>query len=554
MNGLMVLWNIDGGRPVRLATLPDSERLADGRGGTAIAFGRDGRTLFTSRTDGGITAWTLSGSTRPRVHSRQATAGAVTAMKTSPDGNLLVTSADDNSTTIWRLDDAGTPSVSAVITGHTKIVASIAFSDDGQTLATGAQDETTMLWDITRPARPLRITSLTGNNGPVHSLAFSPDGRTLTAISAQVAFWNVRDSQPVARLNLGQIANQVLSDDGRHAAGVLPSSHPVMELNTVWDLRDPRHPTRSSVEASMVLTGISDSGTILAARDSVSIHLWDVTKPGRGTKLAMIPIGPDHGSGGPITAFGPDNRMIAIGAGDQLTMWDLRDPSSPKKIRTHTPVPGSDMTAAAVSPNGAWLAIDASDAGIQLWPIAQDGNHPIIIPRVDEEGLVRDIAFSPDGHKLAVGTEGGVVAVWDLKPGQPQLVSRLTGTYQEAQSIAFSRDSQTVAAGTTDGYAILWNIAVPSHPIQIARLAPDGLTNEGVVQIRSVGFGPDGNTITTLAQGSEDTHAIIWDITQPIARFADPKAETCSAVDQGLTEPEWDDVISGIPYVRTCPP
>src|SRR5689334_9512646 len=75
-------------------------------------------------------------------------------------------------------------------TGHSFMVASVAFSSDGKILASSSGDQTIKLWDV---ASGTELRALRGHSAPVWCVAFSPDGKTLVSGSADmtIKFWDV---------------------------------------------------------------------------------------------------------------------------------------------------------------------------------------------------------------------------------------------------------------------------------------------------------------------------------------------------------------------------
>ena len=81
----------------------------------------------------------------------------------------------------------------------------------------------------------------------------------------------------------------------------------------------------------------------------------------------------------------------------------------------------------------------------------------------DHADLVRAVAFSPDGKRLAIagGPSGryGEIKIWDVTAAAPKLVSTIQGHTDSILTIAFSPDSGTLASGSYDKLVKIWNIA-----------------------------------------------------------------------------------------------
>jgi WD40 repeat protein len=116
--------------------------------------------------------------------------------------------------------------------------------------------------------------------------------------------------------------------------------------------------------------------------------------------------------------------------------------------------------------------------------------------------------------------------------------TRLTGHTNYVISVAFSPDGRTLATGSDDDTARLWDIRDPHHPTALATLT--GHTNA----VTSVAFSPDGHT---LATGSSDITARLWET--DVDRVA---ARICSITPR-ITPSEWTQYLPGLAYHPPCP-
>ncbi|WPJ60368.1 hypothetical protein SMAC4_13252 [Sordaria macrospora] len=112
-------------------------------------------------------------------------------------------------------------------------------------------------------------------------------------------------------------------------------------------------------------------------------------------------------------------------------------------------------------------------------------------------GNVSSVAFSPDGQRLASGSEDETIKIWD--PASGSCLQTLEGHRSSVGSVAFSPDGQWLASGSWDETIKIWDPASGSC-LQ---------TLEGHRSyVRSVAFSPDGQR---LASGSDDETIKIWD-------------------------------------------
>ena len=146
------------------------------------------------------------------------------------------------------------------------------------------------------------------------------------------------------------------------------------------------------------------------------------------------------------------------------------------------------------SPDGLRVASGSDDCSVRLWDIMSGA------PNMTPEGhsaLVSCVAFSPDGLRVASGLNDHSVQLWDAMSGAPILT--LEGHSRWISSVAFSPDGLRVASGSDDWSVRLWD-TMSGAPI----LALEGHSSG----VSSVAFSPDG---LRVASGLYDCSVWLWD-------------------------------------------
>ena len=195
-----------------------------------------------------------------------------------------------------------------------------------------------------------------------------------------------------------------------------------------------------------------DGRTLASACNENIIRLWDLSS-GR-------PLDPPLSGHSDVVwslAFSPDGQRLASASFDEtIILWDVAGGQAiDSPISGHT----DNIWSVAFSPDGRLLASGDAGGTIRFW----DGNSGQAIgpPLADHDGTVATLAFSPDSRVLASGGQEGEVRLWDVAAvgespasGQDEIVARPLGGPLSVHNglvrrLAFSPDGRLLATGVT---------------------------------------------------------------------------------------------------------
>jgi WD40 repeat protein len=141
---------------------------------------------------------------------------------------------------------------------------------------------------------------------------------------------------------------------------------------------------------------------------------------------------------------------------------------------------------------GTAFASAGADGNVLLWNLAEGKIQQSIKP----EGLVRALAFSPDGTLLVGGGDASVAYVWEAATGK--LKTKLEGHTDWIWSLAFSPDGKQLASGSSDGSVILWDVANLKKQLSFSASPPPPANTPPPKTVNTpfaLTFSPDGKQI-----------------------------------------------------------
>jgi WD40 repeat protein len=303
----------------------------DGR--TACDFSPDGRTLAVGDGFGQtllLDAKTGAVRARPPQHTERAK-----EVGFSPDGRLFVSAADDGR--LW-LSDARNGSPIATFTGVDPTSSqSVVFSPDGRRLAVLCRDRSAKILDV--PSLAVLVTLQLSTIHQAISVNWSPDGTRLVTScrDRMIRVWSVDGTELAARSTDSATSwSAEYSPDGKMIA--------VGSWLRWVELRDPE-----TLEVRAILQGAfglitrvgwlpQEPGTnplLYASSSDGAIRVWDTV-----SERLLFEFNPFPSSDMTDAALSRDGRYLAVtGAWGECIIWDLRewDRWSSRRLRTPTP-------------------------------------------------------------------------------------------------------------------------------------------------------------------------------------------------------------------------
>jgi WD40 repeat protein/transcriptional regulator with XRE-family HTH domain len=470
---LHLVWQAHTNATVSLAFSPDERTLATGSWDGAIklwdlysgallwtgwhpshifsvVFSPNGQTLASGGVDATVRFWEASSG---KQRQTLASSGDVVMLAWSPDGQRLAAGCSDGSLRLWHVgpDGPGTVRGGRSLVGHHHWVYGLAFAPDGTRLASGSWDGTVKLWDV---ASGSELQTLTGHTQPVYNVAWSPDGGMVASASADQRIW-------------------------------------------LWDVAQNRYQTVLQGHSATVygLAFTPDSRCLLSGSEDRTIRVWEVSSGQcvrilQGYALRVYDLD-----------WNPNSTHLVSGNSDgRVLLWEVTGEGTGKTplrvLEAHQWI----VYGVAWSPDGSLLASSGWDNAIRIWN-TMGGTCLHLLRDPDPAGtLFYGVAWSPDGRLLACGSYKGIY-VWEVKTRRLQVVE---GTkLMMLRHLAWSSDGTRLASGSPEGKVCLWDITTG----MVQQLQPRHQR-----EVTSVAWSSDGTRLASASGGCHGGELMVWEM------------------------------------------
>ncbi len=418
------LWDTQTGEQLR--TLKGHTRFV-----SHVVFSPDGKLLASASLDETIRVWDAE--TGQALRSLKGHNAYVWCANFSADGKRIVSGGEDLTVKVW---DAQSGRILRTSLGHTKTVRWAAFGLDGKRIYSASNDGTIKVWDADGSTG---ATILRGHDDSVFGVAISPDSKSLASASADrlVKIWDLTSNREMLRLkgHARAVSSVGFSPDGKRLV-----SGSWDQTVKIWNAQDGQLIRTLSGHTGIVQCVVfsPDGRRVVSASRDKTVRVWDAET---GESILTLQGHSEHVYG---VTYSPDAKYIVSAARDKTArVWDAGTGAEVLRLNGHD----SSVWKVAFSRDGLRLVTAGGDATVRVWD-ALTGRELRCLR--GHTGLVFDATFSPDGDRVAsVGAVDGMLKIWDVRTGQP-IISLRDHSSHNLNCIVFSPDGQRLASGSND--------------------------------------------------------------------------------------------------------
>jgi WD40 repeat protein len=427
----------------------------------------------------------------------------------SPDGQRLAIGGYPDHAELASIVDLATRRPVVTLRGLSEEILNLAWHRDR--VAAISLDGGVKVWDATGELK--WTLPLYGSPSREAGIAFSPDGERLVTVTARgdTKVWELTEGKEVLTFRTG---NWVLmkrvaafSSDGRYL--FLPRLTADARVQLAADARvqvldGGRGPLalalRGQQETNLSWTAVafSPDGRWLAG-GSNSASLWNAVTgeeltplPPSGNNLRRLTFSPDSS----LLAAATTNRTLGHLGEGTVKVWDV---AGRKEVLTFRDPSG--IQDIAFSPDGRRLASAAYDRTVKVWE-SRTGRVELTL-RNEKAGFT-GVAFSPDGGRLAAADAGPLVQVWEAGSGRQVLVCGAADGRGVYWAVAFSPDGRYLVGGGS--VITVWDVATSTEGRQAGGKEVRTLAG-GPNYLGRIAFSRDGKLLA--AAGRE--RVVVWD-------------------------------------------
>ena len=445
--------------------------------------------------------------------------------------------------------DAITGIQTSVLSGHTRVVRSLAFSSDGMLLVSGSEDRRLKLWDIQTGG----VVNTYNHPGEVLSISISPDCTTIaSATYSKVRLWDVQTGACCCVMDSGAT--------GINFVGFSPMNS---KLSISAENYKQQNTGGYQIGPTFRGSGItfSPDGTCLIMWRGAAATIQNSESGAIITKL-QAPSGSFN-----CCCFSPNGKFVAGSVSCTTYVWDITS-SDPHLIGTFTGHTDS-ITSLAFSSS---LMSSSNDQSVRFWQIGGSSTDPVAIdsrPTPLSQAPIQFVSLQGNNGIAISSDRYGLVKTWDISTGCCKSSFHIPAKYSSQKDAQLVNDKlifthysdldAQISIWDAEKGKLLQTLNHRCYRCKGLRISGDGskvfLLNEKSIQAWSIWTGEVGGEVmfegeplynSLIVDGSmvwlcsKDSQIQGWDFgtpdPSPIPSLSLPPPRTCLSFVNGMME------------------
>jgi len=298
--------------------------------------------------------------------------------------------------------DAITGSQSAILSGHTERIRSLAFSLDGTSLISGSIDKTVKLWDMQTGGV---VKTFCGHTSWVRSVSISSDYTRIASGSndGTICLWDIQT---------GECGHVIKQKDAVSYVGFSPTDPGdfiSISGNKVQQWNNNGYKIGHTYDGSHIAFSPDSTQFALCNERVVTVQNSDSR-----AVVAQFHVADSNVS---CCCFSPDGRLVAAAAADRIIyVWDVAS-SDPYLVETFV---GHTAGIVSLVFSSSYLISASGDSSVRFWQtgaLSKDQISTNLRTPLPASASIKSINLQAQGG-IAISTDStGVVKTWDILTG-----------------------------------------------------------------------------------------------------------------------------------------
>ena len=293
--------------------------------------------------------------------------------------------------------DGITGSQIAILSGHTRVVRSLAFLPDGTSLVSGSDDSTIKLWDMQTGGI---VKTFCGHTDGVHSVSISADCTLIASGSEDrtIHLWNIQT---------GECSQIIEQQDWVEYVRFSPATpHHLISVSgdKVWHWDIDGYQTKPAHDGSHIAFSLDGTRFVFCQQRDIVVQNTD-----SGAIMAKFHIDEMiyH------CCLSTNGKLIAVVAGGTLSIWDTTS-LHPHPIKTLVGHTDTITSIAFSSPSS--LISSSYNTSVKFWQIGVLQTDPVVTSPFTLALIASITLQAEDGIAISRDSQG-VVNTWDISTG-----------------------------------------------------------------------------------------------------------------------------------------